>query len=324
MKTKLTLLTAVATIMLANPALAKTKLKLAHYFAETHPQHVALQAFASEIKEKSDGEIVVTVFPNAQLGTEEQMVNGTRNGTIEMSLIGNLVQNLDHKMGLFETPFLLRNYEHARDVLNSDIGDKVAEVFENFDMQHLTYSVSGFRVISSNKKIDKPEDYKGLRLRIPNNQVFVEMGTLLGVNPQTMAFTEVFTALEQGVVDAQENPMGLIKAQGFYEVQKYIIETNHMFTNLNLIMNKKKYDKLSDTEKQIIAEAAENYNKLSWELVEADNNETKEYFKEYGLEVIEPSDDFIKWNQNAMTPLYENLYEKYDWAQDIVERIKAK
>ena len=108
----------------------------------------------------------------------------------------------------------------ARKVLDSDVGAEIAKVFEEHGVKHLAYSASGFRVISSNKKIEKPEDYGGLRMRVPNVAMFLEMAGLLGVNGQAMAFTEVFTALEQGVVDAQENPMSLIKAQGFYEVQK--------------------------------------------------------------------------------------------------------
>ncbi len=316
---------ALSLMLFSSSALAKkTTLKLSHYFAESHPQHIALKAFAEEIKKETNGEINVKIFPNAQLGSEEQMINGTRNGTIEVSLIGSLMQNLDFKLGFTETPFLMRDYEHAKHVLDSDIGSEIAAAFEPFGVKHLAYSVSGFRVVSSNKKIEKPEDYKGVRMRVPNVQTFVEMANLLGVNGQTMAFTEVFTALEQGVVDAQENPMSLIKAQGFYEVQKYIMETNHMFTNLNLMMNKKAYDKLSDAHKKIIGVAAQNYKERSWKLVVEDNEKTRQFFIDHGVEVLTPSAEFTKWNQDAMAPLYEKLYEKYDWAEGYVERIKAQ
>lgn len=324
MKKIITYISTIFVILCSAAAFAKTTLKLAHYFVESHPQHIALDAFAKEVKEASDGEINIKIFSNAQLGSEEQMINGTRNGTIELSLIGSLMQNLDFKLGLTETPFLMRDYDHAKRVLDSEIGAEIAAAFEAFAVKHLAYSVSGFRVMTSNKKIEKPEDYKGVRWRIPNVQTFVEMVKLLGANGQTMAFTEVFTALEQGVVDGQDNPMSLIKAQGFYEVQKYMIETNHMFTNLNLIMHKKAYDKLSDEHKKIITTAAQNYKELSWKLVVEDSEKTRQFFIDHGLEVVTPSAEFSKWNQEAMAPLYEKLYKKYDWAEDYVERIKAQ
>ncbi len=316
---------ALSLILFSSSAFAKkTTLKLAHYYAESHPQHIALQDFAKEVKETSNGKINIKIFPNAQLGTEEQMINGVRNGTIEIVLIGALVQSLDPKLGFTETPFLMRDYEHAKAVLDSDLGREIALVFEDFGMKHLAYSVSGFRVISSNKPVNAPEDYKGLRMRVPNVQTFVEMANLLGVNGQTMAFTEVFTALEQGVVDAQENPMGLIKAQGFYEVQKYIIETNHMFTNLNLVMNQKAFHKLSDEQKEVIKTAAENYNEVSWKMTVEDNEKTRQYFIDKGLEVITPTAEFATWNQEAMKPLYEKLYKKYDWFEDYMKRTQKQ
>ncbi|BFN33657.1 TPA: TRAP transporter substrate-binding protein [Vibrio harveyi] len=301
----------------------KVTLKVAHYFNEQHPQHIALQQFEKEVEAASDGKIDIKIFPNAQLGSEEQMINGMRNGTIEIALFGSLMQSLDPKLGFTETPFLIRDYPHARKVLDSDVGQEIAGVFRNFGVEHLAYSASGFRVISSNKKIEKPEDYKGVRLRVPNLATFVEMGNLLGVNPQTMAFTEVFTGLEQGVVDAQENPMSLIKAQGFYEVQKYIIETNHMFTALNLGMNKKAFDELTEDQQAIIRKAAANYSQASWNAVVEDTQKIKQFFIDQGVTIITPTPEFTKWNEDAMKPLYDNIFKKYDWAQDYTNRIRA-
>lgn len=299
-----------------------TTIKVAHYFNEQHPQHIALQHFEKEVEEKSQGKIDVKIFPNAQLGSEEQMINGVRNGTIEVILFGSLMQNLDPRLGFTETPFLIRDYDHARKVLDSNVGMEIADVFSDYGVKHLAYSASGFRVISSNKKIEKPEDYKGVRMRIPNVSTFVEMSKLLGVNAQTMAFTEVFTALEQGVVDAQENPMSLIKAQGFYEVQKYIIESNHMFTALNLGMNKNFFDNLNEEQKEIVLEAAAHYSQESWDLVVQDNEKTKQYFIDNGVEVLTPSKEFTAWNQKAMEPLYENMYKKYSWSKGYVDEIR--
>lgn len=321
---KLTIILSIISSMSANAFWGPDKktIKIAHYFNEQHPQHIALKNFEKEVEQESNGEIDVKIFPNAQLGAEEQEINGVRNGTIEIALFGSLMQNLDPRLGFFETPFLIRDYDHAKKVLRSNIGEDVAKIFEDYGVKHLAYTASGFRVISSNKKIEKPEDYKGVRMRIPNVAMFVEMANLLGVNPQSMSFTEIFTALEQGVVDAQENPMSLIKAQGFYEVQKYIVESNHMFTSLNLGMNKKFYDDLTEQQKKIIDKAALHFSEESWDMVVIDNKATKKFFIDNGVTIITPSKEFSDWNQNAMKPLYENLYKKYDWSKSYVKEIK--
>ncbi len=301
----------------------KVTLKVAHYFNEQHPQHIALKQFEKEVEAQTDGKVDIKIFPNAQLGSEEQMINGMRNGTIEIALFGSLMQSLDPKLGFTEMPFLIRDYPHARKVLDSEVGDEIADVFSHYGVEHLAYTASGFRVISSNKKIEKPEDYRGVRMRVPNLAIFVEMGKLLGVNAQTMAFTEVFTGLEQGVVDAQENPMSLIKAQGFYEVQKYIIETNHMFTALNLGMNKKAFDELDDDQKAVIKKAAANYSQNSWNAVVEDTQKIKQFFIDNNVTVITPTPEFTKWNQDAMKPLYDGIFKKYDWAEGMTDKIRA-
>ena len=118
--------------------------------------------------------------------------------------------------------------------------------------------------------------------------------------------------------------MSLIKAQGFYEVQKYIIETNHMFTSLNLGINKAFYEGLTEEQQKIVSDAASKYSTNSWSAVVKDNNQTKAFFVEQGVQVITPSDELVKWNQDAMKPLYQNMFKRHPWAEDMTKRIQAQ
>lgn len=299
------------------------EIKIAHYWPETHPHHVALEQFKANVEERTDGELTVSIFPNATLGTEKQMINSTRNGTVQAAIFGSLMQDLDYKLGFVEMPFLFRDYDHVQKFYDSEVSKDIEKTFEDYNVKHLANIILGFRVISSNKPIASPDDYKGVRLRIPNASTFVAMSNNLGVNAQTMAYTEVFTALEQGVVDAQENPLSSIKSQGFHEVQKYIVVTNHMFTSLNLGMNKDFYDSLTDEQKAIIDDESKKFGTLASELTIEENDSTLAYFKEQGLEVIEPSEEFYNWNVSAVAPIYEDTFKKYAWSKDYVDTIRG-
>ncbi|MCF7352967.1 TRAP transporter substrate-binding protein [Vibrio sp. CK2-1] len=300
----------------------KVEIKIAHYFPDNHPHHQALLKFKQNVEQRSDGHIEVKIFSNAALGNERQMINGIRNGTIQAALFGSLMQDLDYKLGFVELPFLFRDYEHVQKFYDSDVAKEISITFEAYGVKHLSDAVLGFREITSNKPINSPEDYKGIRLRIPNATTFVSMANQLGVNAQTMSFTEVFTALEQGVVDAQEGPVSIIKSQGYYEVQKYVIVTNHMFTSINFGMNKKFFEQLTSEQQVIIEEEAASFGKLASKLTIAENESTMDFFKDHGMEIIYPNKEFVQWNQKSVEPIYKEVYENYPWSRSYIDRIR--
>lgn len=311
-------------IMAACSTAANAKvIKISHYYSESNVQHQALLKFADEVEKNSNGDIDVRIFPNNTLGSETQTINGVRNGTIEIGLVGNLMQQNDPVFGIFEFPFLLNGYDHAWKALHSKAGDTVAKRYADYGIKHLGYSISGFRNLTSNKKVESPEDYKGLRVRVPNNSMFVTLAKNLGWNAQALSLSEVYTALEQGVVDGQENPYSLIDAQGFNEVQKYVVETNHMFTNMNLMYSQKKWDRLTDEEKKIIQTAAENYSKNSWDMTVNAVKDIKAKFKTKGVTIIVPSDELNDYNRNAVKGMRDDYIKKNPWAEQMFKDISA-
>ncbi|WP_439291201.1 TRAP transporter substrate-binding protein [Lonepinella koalarum] len=314
----------ISTLMFGGSAFAKTVIKLGHYNSDTHSSNVALmEYFKKTVEEKTNHRYEIRIYPNNQLGGEDQIVNGLRNGTIEMGITGLLLQNVDPVFGVWEWPYLFKDNNEARKVFSSPVAKEVGDKMEQYGIKLLAYGMNGFRVISSNKKLEQFSDFKGLRLRVPLNSLFVEWAKAMGINSQSMPLSEVFTALEQKVIDGQENPYALIKESGLYEVQKYIIQTNHIFSPGLLQISLKTWNKLSDEDKKIFEEAAKLYQDKQWDLAIQAEQDVKKYLAEHGNEIIVPNAKFQQDMLDASKQLYSNFYQKYSWGKELVEKINA-
>lgn len=298
-------------------------IKVANFYAEDHPQNVALrEVFKPMIEEKTGGAVTVDIYPNNQLGNEEAFTEGVRNGTIEMGVFGTTLSASAPKIGVIDLPFIFRDYEHAKKVLDGEVGDEIGEEFRSLGIEPLRYSANGFRVVSSSKPIYSMDDFKGLRLRMPNAPVYIKTGEALGASIQPLSMSEVFTALESGVVDAQENPYATLKASGWYEVQDYVLESYHLFSTALLGINVDFWAGLSDELKEIIMEAANEYAEYEWQLLTEQDEEIKQYLIDQGLEITVPDEDFKKAMADAVQPVHDEYFQNYDWAEEIVEKIK--
>lgn len=307
------------------PTEAKTyTIKVANYYAAEHPQNVALrEKFKPLVEQKSNGTLKVEIFENNKLGGEQQFYTGVRNGTIEMGIPGMIMQADVPKMGVPEWPFLLKDFKHAKAVLNGPIGKELGEELEKVHgVKVLAWSVNGFRMFSTSRPVASMEDFKGLRLRMPNTPVFVKLGQSLGATVSPMPLSEVFTALEQKVVDGQDNPIGVVRSSGFYEVQTNILESRHGFTPNVLIVSTKFWEKLTADQKKAVEEAAKAYADYQWELSEKSYEEDKKFLTDKGMKFITPNDQFKQQMEAAVQPIYEDYYGKYPWAKDMVEKIK--
>jgi TRAP-type transport system periplasmic protein len=301
-------------------------IKVAHYFAEDHPQNVALkEKFKKIVEEESNGSLQVQIFPNSTLGAEKEFYDGVRNGTIEMGIPGLIMQADIPKMAVPEWPFLFKDFEHVKKVLNGPIGE---ELTEDLEKQHgvkpLAWSANGFRMFSSNKTIEEIDDIKGLRLRMPNIPNYISLGKLLGANVTPLPISEVFTALEQKVVDGQDNPIATLRASGWYEVQSDVLESKHMFSPNIYIINSKFWNSLTEEQQKIIEKASKNAAEYEFELLEKSYEEDKKFLTENKIKFTTPSEKFSEEMEKAAQPLYEEIYQKNDWAKDLVERIKAE
>ncbi len=239
-------------------ASATTTLKLAHAAPESDLQQDMSLFFKKEIEKRTDGEVKVNIFPQGQLGNDKQMIDGTRSGIVDVSMVGlNNWSGLIPESAAFTLPFIFLNRETAYKALDGEIGKSVLKDMEQFGIKGLGYPENGFRNMTNNRNpIREPKDVEGLRMRVNNSKALNDMFADLKANPQQIPVSELYTALETGVVDAQDHPIGVTLSFKFYEVQKYLSMTQHAYSPLVLTMNLKKFNKLTNDQQKIVTQVA--------------------------------------------------------------------
>src|SRR5258708_4378840 len=244
---------AAAALALATGAMAQTKLKWAHVYETTEPYHTAALWAASEIKKRTNGRYDIEVFPASTLGKETDINQGLTLGTVDIIYTGQLFAGRTYgPLAIGGAPYMFRDFDHwkrySTSALFRELGDGYQKAGGN-KVVAITYY--GERHVTSNKAINKPEDMKGLKIRVPDAPLYTMFPRAVGANPTPIAFAEVYLALQNGTVDAQENPLPTIDAKKFYEVQKYIVLTGHITDALLTIVAGGARDKLSDADKQV-------------------------------------------------------------------------
>jgi len=253
--------TVLATAMLAVTGLASAqtvKLTLGHGAAPGNPRHEASVKLAEVAKAKSNGRIDIQVAPSAQLGDDAAMVTALRTGALDMSANSQgAVANAVPEYAAFGMPFLFSNLEQVWKMLDGPVGKELADKSADKGLVVLGYWDNGIRHMSNSKRaLAKPEDLKGLKMRTPPDAVTVDIMQSLGAEAQQIKFAELYVALQQGVVDGQENPLMNIHASKLYEVNKFISLTGHKYEMTPLLMSKRTWDRLSDADRKILQEAA--------------------------------------------------------------------
>ena len=262
---KRTLLKAtVAAVALAACGLAAAQdvkertLKFATQNPKGHPIVIGMEKFAELVASKSGGKIKVNLFPGGVLGGDAAVVSAMQGGTIEMaSMNSGILASQVKDFEVYDFPFMFANSKEADAVVDGPFGKKMHAKLEPKGLVGLTYWELGFRQITNSRRaINKVEDLEGLKLRVIPNAINIDWVKALGANPTPLAFPEVYAALEQKAIDGQENPLTVIAANKFFEVQKYATLTNHQYNPQSVLISKKFWDTLSADEKKIVADAA--------------------------------------------------------------------
>jgi tripartite ATP-independent transporter DctP family solute receptor len=282
---------AVAILAIAStvPAFAKTVIKLGHIAEVSHPYAQGADYFAKLVAEKSKGEMEVQVFPSSQLGSQKDMTEGLIYGTIDMVLTGTAdLGQFQPKMSLFDLPFLFKDRAHAYKALDS-VGMELGKELEPRGLKLLGYMENGIRHLTNNvRPVKTPADMKGLKIRVMSNKIYIETIKGLGASPTPMAFGELYSAMQQGTVDGQENPSAHIYTKRFFEVQKYASLTAHAYAPEPVLISMITWGRLSDAEKAIIEEAAKEAIAWQRDLSTKQDNEYWDKIKATGkMEVIE-------------------------------------
>lgn len=282
--------TLIGSTLLAAPFVmaADYTLKFGHLANEQHIWNQAAKHFKQQVEENSDGQIEVQIFPNEQLGNEMDTINSIQLGTADMTITGESLQNWAPKAAMMAVPYAFRDAEHLRKAVEGEVGKQVeAQIEEKTGLVPLTWFERGPRELTSNRPIKSPDELNGLRLRVPNVPLFVDTWQALGAKPTPMAFSEVFTSLQQGTIDAQENPLSLIESASFDEVQDYVNMTDHVRSWIYVVIGKNKLESMPDELQQVVVDAGESMHKFEAEKFAEDQKRLEQALTDAGMKFVE-------------------------------------
>ena len=293
---------------------AEIVIRVASALAESHATHVALtDIFAKQCAEKSGGRLKVEVYPNSQLGGDRQAIEGVSMGTIQACQAATAVlANFDERFIVFDLPFLFKSAQGFYDSVDNELEAKMNEFLEIHDILVLGTLDGGLRHVASTKRpIAAPADMKGMKIRTMENPIHMATFKAFGANPTPMAMGELYTALQQGAIDAIENSVPVIETSKFYEVTKYYSLTGHLFTVVPLMINKPFFDGLAEDLQQIILEAGLETEKFQRDLF---NQQTADYMGKLeaaGMTITPISDENRQLFVDLCRPIYDDFTAKH-------------
>ena len=290
---------------------AQTTMKISISTSQNSHQGVAIDTFAKEVEKRTNGRYKIQTFYNGSLGGERESIEAVQLGTHELTFTSTgPIPNFVPETKILDVPFLFRDKAHARAVLDGPIGQEMLTKFDAKGMKGLAWAENGFRNMTNSKRdIKEPADVKGLKMRTMENPVHITAYKALGIITTPMAFPEVFTALQQGTVDGQENPLSVIISAKFDQVQKYLSLTGHVYSPCIFLMNKGSFDKLSKADQQAFVEAAKEGTKANRARVDEDDAKGVELLRSKGMQVDTDVDKaaFVK----ALAPVEADFEKQF-------------
>ncbi len=303
-----------ALAMLATPTLAQTRLKWAHVYETPEPYHTEALWAAQEIAKRTNNKYQIEVFPASQLGNENQINEALTLGTVDIIYTGVAFAGSIHKpIAISNAPFILRDFDHWKAYRDSKLFTDIAAGYEQKTKHKVTaLTYYGQRHLTANKAINKPEDMKGMKLRVPPAPLFLMFTKSVGANATPIAFAEVYLALQQGTVDGQENPLPTIMAKKFYEVQSHIMLSGHITESLLSIVGGHVWNKLNADEKAAFADVLKTAASRATDKIRASEQTLAAEFRKLGKTVVEVDrKPFIA----AAVPLHNDAAAGAGWSK---------
>jgi tripartite ATP-independent transporter DctP family solute receptor len=308
-----------ATSLMVGSAAAQTALKWAHVYETSEPYHTWALWAAEEFAKRTDGRYTIEVFPASSLGKESDINEGLALGTVDIIYTGQLFAGRSYgPIAIGGAPYMFRDYAHWDKYRQSDLFDELAEGYREASGNHVVaMTYYGERHVTSNKKIEKPEDMQGLKIRVPDAPLYMMFPRAVGANPTPIAFAEVYLALQQGVVDAQENPLPTIEAKKFYEVQDYIILTGHITDALLTIIGGPAWEKIDAADRDVLIEILNEAAAKATEEIIQKEKELVQGFRDRGKEVLEV--DRAPFREVTVKA---HMGPDATWDQDVYDRLQ--
>ena len=306
-----------------NSASGRVIIKFASVSSATHPVVAALNdVFKKEVEEKSGGNISVQVFDNGSLGEESAMMEQTQLGTIQMASVSEVISGIDPKINILNLPYIFENDEQVDAVIDSELKDELLSDLQNHKLIGLSIFENGFRVVTNSRTpVNKLADLNGMKIRTPKTDAQINIFNAFSANVAPLNFNELYGALQQKVVDGQENGYNTIVTQSFYEVQPYLAETNHMWGSFVIVANLAWWNKLSQENRDIIQTAINDASAYERKISRQEADKNKKICEEHGVKITTPElSEFVK----AVQPVYEGFYKDHPAFKPLVEKVLAK
>lgn len=293
-------------------------LTLAHAHS-SGPIYDAAKLFKEGVEKDSNGSIIIDIKDGGVMGSEKATIDQLRMGAIEMALVGGAShQDIEPKTSIEELPYAFKDSEQANAAMDGEVGETLKELLEEKGITVLAWWENGFRQMTNNDKpIYKPADMKGLKIRSAEVQMRLDMFKLLEVNAIPIAFTELFTALQQGTVDGQENPESIIYTSKLYEVQNFMSLTGHIWGSYAFDVSKIVWEDLTDEQKQIISSNAIKARDAERQMIQDKTFEYRELLKEKGMQINEVND--INEFREIVAPIYDEYSDVF--GKDLMEKL---
>lgn len=310
-KTVFRMLTALlGTLSLASLPAHALDIKLGHVLSAGHSWHKAAEGFSAEVKEKTAGRVNFILFPSGQLGNEKTMVEGMQIGSQGAGIIGTgSLQPVDPKFGIAEIPYSWTSSQQAYKAFDGELGSALTQLADKKNLVILSWWENGFRHFTNNRgPVAKPADLSGLKTRVTPDKMRLETFTVLGANPAPLAFGELYSALQQKVFDAQENPLSIIYTSSFFEVQKYLSLTAHVWGPANLIISKPVWTRISAEDRKIVQAAADNWRDQQRRMITEGDQQYLTQLKEKGMLVNEVDKAAFSASVAPVWKNYETVY----------------
>lgn len=286
-----------------------TTWKMTHISDANHLWHRTSVEFVDLVEEKTDGKVQIEIFPNSQLGSEVDNINSIRYGATDLTITGESLEVWTPNAVMLAVPYAFDDQDHMRRVVEGPLGEQIEkDIDEDVGLTPLFYMEREPRNLTSNYPISSPEDLNGFSMRIPNVPLFLDSWSEAGAQPQVMSLSEVFTGLQQGVIDGQENPNDLIQSSGFYEVQNYINETEHVRSWIYVVVGSEQLEALPEEQQSQVLEAAEEAEEFAQGLIEEEVETVRTALEETGVEFNGDVDQ--EAFREAMMPALEEYFNE--------------
>lgn len=305
-------------------AAPKYTLKLGHSVPVENPYHAGAMRFKELVEKNTNGDVVINLFPNGQLGTgERDLIEGLQLGTVDI-YVGSTgpMGGFEKRFLIFDFPFLFKDRKHVYSVLDSEIGQHIMGLLDAKGLHGLSWMENGFRNLTNAKRpVNTPADAAGLKIRTMENKVHMAMWRALKADPTPMAWSEVFTALQQGTIDGQENPISVIYTSKIYEVQKHMALTRHVFSPAMIIIAKPLYDSMPAEYKKVVSDAARDAALYQRKICEENESKLIDLLKKSGMQITTPDP---KPFQEACNGVYSQFRKELGKDAALLDRIIAE